>query len=288
MKTTFIFTGQGFQYPGMLNELLDNPNSTNLFELASDVLGENVLNLDSAEGLANNRNVQLCIYIREVILGLLEMEKVKPDFVAGHSIGTFAAATISGTLDYKDGLCLVNERGKAMAQSYPTGYSMLSFTGLSLGILEKEIINQNDIYISIINSQEQIVLSGSIIRLEEFEKKIKIKYPAKTNFLKVNVPSHCELMENVSSLLKDKINKIDLKEPLIPYIMNTTARKTKKSDDIIKDLVYGVSKRVNWYDSISILYEMGVEKFIEISGSDTLSKIGKKEFKNVQWKAGGL
>jgi len=290
MKTAFLFTGQGFQYEGMLKELPNCYITKSMLEIASNLLEEDVLELDSKEALNNNRNVQLCIYISEVILGNLQLDKITPDFVAGHSIGAFSAATISGALEFNDGLQLVSARGKTMEKCYPIGYGMMSVTGLTFEVLEQSLAefeknkNKSSIFIANINTKEQIVLSGLLDTLKQMEKYLKQQYPVMTQFLRVKVPSHCELMLCVSKVLAEKMGMVLLKQPRIPYIMNTTARRTTKAAMIEKDLIYGVSKPVYWYDSISILYELGTRQFMEISQSNILIENGKKCYENVQWR----
>ena len=298
MKTAYLFTGQGFQYEGMLKELPKCKLTESMLSIATDILEEQVINLDSKEALKSNRNVQLCIYISEVILGSFQIQKLIPDYVVGHSIGAFSAATISGALDFKDGLQLVDARGKAMENSYPSVYGMMAVTGLTPELLEQILakfndkissiednnIKNNKIYISNINTKEQIVLSGALDSLKQADKYLKMQYSVKTQFLQVNVPSHCELMLQVSDILAEEMKKIQLRQVNIPYIMNTTARRTRNIDMISKDLISGVSKPVYWYDSLSILYELGTMQFLEISQSDILTNIGKKAFTDTNWR----
>lgn len=298
MKTAYIFTGQGFQYEGMLKELPECPITENMLDIASGILKEDVLKLDSKEALWNNRNVQLSIYISEVILGSLQLKSFIPDYVAGHSIGAFSAATVSGALEFTDGLQLVSLRGKAMEESYASGYGMMSVTGLTLEVLKlsltefkeneevKKAINGDitQIYIANINTKDQIVLSGFLDTLKQMENYLKYKYPVKTQFLRVKVPSHCELMVPVTDLLSRKIEGIFLKQSHIPYIMNISARRTKQAEIIKKDLIYGVSKPVLWYDILSILYELETRRFLEVSQGNVLTEIGMKCYEDASWK----
>ncbi|HEY5585252.1 MAG TPA: acyltransferase domain-containing protein [Ruminiclostridium sp.] len=298
MKTAYLFTGQGFQYEGMLKELPGEYIKDTMIDTASNILKEDVLKLDSKEALNNNRCVQLCIYISEVILGSLQVERLIPDYVAGHSIGAFSAATISGALDFTDGLQLVSIRGSEMEASYPCGYGMMSVTGLTFELLEQLITEFRDepiiqnftnekksqVYIANINTKEQLVLSGLLDTLKEVESYLKRKYKVITQMLRVKVPSHCELMLPVSNILDEKMKTIHLKQPKIPYIMNTTARRTRRAEMIEKDLIYGVSKPVYWYDSLSILYELGTRDFLEISQSSVLTEVGKKCYQNAKWR----
>ena len=124
-----VFPGQGAQQPGMLQRL---PRET-LVE-ASDVLGEDVLLLDSAEALRTTRAVQLCLLIAGTAASRqLLQHGLTADYVAGLSIGAYPAAVVAGALSFSDALHLVSLRGELMQQAYPQGFGMTAIIGLRSG-----------------------------------------------------------------------------------------------------------------------------------------------------------
>ena len=112
MSSLLVFPGQGAQQPGMLQRL---PRET--LNEASEVLGEDVLRLDSAEALKSTRAVQLCLLIAGVAAS--RQLTLAPDYVAGLSIGAYPAAVVAGALSFSDALHLVSLRGELMQQAYP-------------------------------------------------------------------------------------------------------------------------------------------------------------------------
>lgn len=289
MKTAYIFTGQGFQFSSMLHTLPNTTLTKQRLEEASDLLKEDVLLLDSKEALNLNRSVQLCIYISEVILGEIGMDQKCPDYVLGHSIGAFSAATASGCLPFNEGVKLVELRGGLMQQMYPSGFGMLSVTGLSLETIETEITKfknkeERTIYIANINSETRIVLTGRNKELRDVQSYLQQNYLVRTKRLNVNVPSHCKCMNSVTDRLEHAFENIDLLNVRIPYIMNTTARRTKQKDMVKKDLIQGVSHSVLWSQSIELLYELEVRCFIEISQGSELTRIGEEIAPDCIWK----
>ena len=135
MSNLFAFPGQGAQKPGMLQRLPQEPEVLECLAQAGAVLGEDARLLDSAEALQSTRAVQLCLLIAGVAgARLLMRDGQRPDYVAGLSIGAYAAAVVAGALDY-DAVRLVALRGELM-RAYPHGYGMTAILGLSLGTVE--------------------------------------------------------------------------------------------------------------------------------------------------------
>ena len=121
-KILFTFPGQGAQIPGMLHELDRQGEHRTLLDQASDILGEDVMTLDTPQALERTRAVQLCILIAGVAsASWLIAKKAVPDFVSGLSIGAFPAAVVSGALDFADALRLVSLRGELMEKAAPAG-----------------------------------------------------------------------------------------------------------------------------------------------------------------------
>ena len=131
MSSLFAFPGQGAQKPGMLHRLPDEPQIAAALAEAGEVLGEDALALDSAEALQSTRAVQLCLLIAGVAgARLLMRDGLRPDYVAGLSIGAYPAAVTAGALAFADAVRLVALRGELMQRAYPQGYGMTALSGL--------------------------------------------------------------------------------------------------------------------------------------------------------------
>ena len=181
MKTVFLFPGQGSQQSGMLSALSENdPIVKEVFEEVESILGLPALTLDGKDVLTSSTiNVQLCLLIAGVISARkLINNGVKPDFVAGHSIGAFGAAVISGVLNFKQAIKLVHLRAKMMQEAFPINYGMIALVGFSETRLKPYIVRHNlahsPIYLANVNAADQLVVAGrkdSIAILEETLKK---------------------------------------------------------------------------------------------------------------------
>lgn len=289
MKTAFIFTGQGFQRPGMLHDLPDCGEKDRCLKTAEEILGRPAEELDLPESLKSNENTQICIYICETVLSRM-LQEIRPcDMVSGHSIGSFAAAVQSGVLRYEDGLRMVSRRGKYMGELFPSGYGMKAVKGLTRGFMERLLDGfrtlhpDAEVFLATVNEELQCTVSGRTDWLEQFESYLHQSFPAKVIPLHVHVPSHCPLMHPVTVQLREESSRISWGRMEIPYLCNSRARRAWKTDDVRKDLEEGAEKVVRWYDGITLMKELGIETFIEASPVHTLTNIGRRSWPRLQW-----
>jgi malonate decarboxylase epsilon subunit len=283
MSVAFLFPGQGSQHPNMLHELPKHSEALRTIEEASKVLGRDALKLDSKESLQSTVSVQLSLLISGIAIArVLKSQGAIPDIVAGHSIGSFSAAVVSGALDFSDAVSIVELRGKLMEKSYPKNYGM----GVIVGLDELRVsllVNQvntvdSPVFIANLNTYDQITIAGRISAIEEVFTLARSMGAHMTKILNVSVPSHCKLLESVSKEIGDKISKITLNLPKILFVGNCRARVLRKAEEIGQDLSNGVANTVRWHDSITLMYERGVRLFVELGPSETLTNIAKKEF----------
>ena len=137
MSSTFLFPGQGEQYPGMLRDLPAHPAATAALDEISAALGHDARTHDDERALRSDASVQLALFAAGVASWrTLDALGAQPDYVAGHSIGAFAAAVAVGSLTLPDAVKAVRVRGHAMETAYPHGYGM----GVVLGLDELAVI----------------------------------------------------------------------------------------------------------------------------------------------------
>lgn len=112
MSSLLVFPGQGAQQPGMLQRLPPSPEVLACLQEAGEVLGQDVMQLDSPQALASTRAVQLCLLIAGVATARTLLQSAATvDYVAGLSIGAYPAAVVAGALEFADALRLVSLRG---------------------------------------------------------------------------------------------------------------------------------------------------------------------------------
>ena len=282
MSSIWVFPGQGAQKPNMLHDLPQIKSVHQYLERASDILGQDVLLLDQQAALQSTYAVQLCLYIAGVVSGhLLSEQLLKPDYVAGLSIGAWAAATVAEVLSFEDGLKLVARRATLMQDAYPTGYGMMALIGAdkaSVSEWVKEVQqDQQDVFVANINSVNQIVISGVDIAMQHVADIARQK-GVLSKKLSVAVPSHCELLKNQAEALDAEVKKISTGSPKIRYLSGTTARLLVHQDQIIDDITFNMSRMIDWESTVQSAWERGVRLQIEAWPGTVLTGLAKKIF----------
>lgn len=281
MKILFSFPGQGAQYTNMLHQLPKSEVTQQVLNLASDVLQEDILNLDSETALKNTRSVQLCILITGVIYAnLLQQQGVEADYVSGLSIGAFPAAVFSGALDLSDAIKIVSLRGELMQHAYPQGYGLTSIQGLLEQqvclIVEQVNSDQYPVYIANFNDEQQFVIAGSdqaMLKVAQLAKKMGARKVVK---LAISVPSHCPLLTKTAHQLAQAMDNISLKIPRISYLSANNARIINQVEKLRDDLAYNMARSIYWHETMTAAYERGVRIAIEMPPGAVLTGLTKK------------
>lgn len=283
MSSIWVYPGQGAQKINMLHELPIHKLVKQYLEQASDVLKQDVLLLDQPENLRSNYAVQLCLYLSGIISSaLLTEQNIYPDYVAGLSIGAWAAATVAGVISFEDGLKLVARRGELMQQAYPQGYGMTAVIGTDRMRVEQWIsqvrIETPDIYIANINASNQIVISGSDEAMQQVSS-LACLDGAIVKRLAVSVPSHCILLEPQARQLNIDVKGVASAQPKIKYLSGTSARLLQTDAQILDDLTFNMSRMIDWESTVQAAWERGVRLHIEALPGTVLTGLARKIFK---------
>ncbi len=283
MSSIWVYPGQGAQKINMLHELPIHKLVKQYLEQASDVLKQDVLLLDQPENLRSNYAVQLCLYLSGIISSaLLTEQNIYPDYVAGLSIGAWAAATVAGVISFEDGLKLVARRGELMQQAYPQGYGMTAVIGTDRMRVEQWIsqvrIKTPDIYIANINASNQIVISGSEEAMQQVSSLARLDGVI-VKRLVVSVPSHCILLEPQARQLYIDIKGVASAQPKIKYLSGTSARLLRTDVQILDDLTFNMSRMIDWESTVQAAWERGVRLHIEALPGTVLTGLARKIFK---------
>jgi [acyl-carrier-protein] S-malonyltransferase len=284
-KIAFVFPGQGSQHIGMGRDLWTR------YQLAQDHFreAEKVLGVDIAqicftgpeEALKMTTNTQPALVLCSVIaFRLLEEQGIKPDFVAGHSLGEYSALVAGGSLQFADALYLVRKRGEFMQEAVPPGRGvMAAIMGMEKEEVAKICGEAQDgqvVEIANLNSPGQIVISGETEAVDRAIKAAKEKGAKRAVLLPVSAPFHCRLMRPAGEKLGEILATVQVRNLGIPLVANVDAQLTTSSDSIRPALVRQVSAPVLWEDCIRALQRVGVGTFVEVGPGTVLSGLIKR------------
>ena len=287
VSIAFLFPGQGSQAPGMLHTLPDRPCVRETLQEASDFLNRNVLEMDSSDALQSTVAVQIVLLVAGVAVARVLLEKgVKPLAVAGMSAGAFSAAIASGTLKFRDGICLVQKRAEMMIRLYPEGYGVSAIVGLNESqvqqIVDQVSVKDDPVYVANINAPRQIVISGSDAAMGKVLEIARHRGARKAVRLDVSVPSHCPLLAPVAKALRSMSATMFRGEPHLIYIANGTSRALRNATAIAEDVTGNVARTVRWHDGTTVLTELGCRSFLEMPPGHALADLARDAFPDVK------
>ena len=278
MKNCFIFSGQGSHRPGM------SLNLYNTFQIAKDriELSNKILGYDISEimfsaqenVLRQTQYAQPAIFIHSTILFDLIKDQNECVAVAGHSLGEFSALYANNFFDFETGLKIVDVRARAMHEcelNYPG--KMSAVIGTSIDKIQT-ICDSVDCQIANINSDSQIVISGSEESIDLASKSLK-NIGAKVIPLSVSGAFHSKLMSKAKNKLSDIINTSSFNEVCYPIVSNFNAKPNRSIEAIKHALIEQIDNPVQWSKSIKSLSKLSSE-FLEIGPKKVLSNIIKK------------
>ena len=278
---------QGCQRQGMGKELYMNfPKARILFEKANDFFGRRITDVmfegDENE-LMETKNTQLAVFLYEVVLAITQKE-IRPEVVAGHSLGEFAALVVNGCISFEDGLNLVLNRaliGQQICEKYPTG--MGAVVGLPDEYVArriKEIWNETGepIYFANYNGPGQVVISGSKKGIRLACKAFMKEGAKKAIPLLIGGSFNNPYMDEAREKLGEIIRKTVFNEPQIPIYQCVDALPHTNPEEIKDNLIQHITHPVLWTEMTHNMVNDGVNEFYEIGTDDTLQKIVRRMY----------
>jgi len=295
MKKALIFPGQGSQAVGMGKDFYEAfAAAKEVYQEVDDALNQKLSKVifEGPESeLVLTENAQPAIMATSLaILRVLEKEvgfKVsEAAYVAGHSLGEYAALCAAGTFTLSDTARLLKIRGQAMQQAVPVGQgAMAAVLGLEIADIEAIVkeagANGDPVGVANDNSPGQIVISGSVDGVEKASELCKAKGAKRVVPLAVSAPFHSEMMQPAAKVMAEALGRVNMNRPIVPVIANVTAEPVSDPAQIRALLVEQVAGRVRWRESVMKMKQLGVTQTIEIGVGKVLTGLSKRIEKEI-------
>ena len=284
----FVFPGQGAQTIGMGKDLADAyPAAKAVFEEVDAALGEDLSGLiwgGDIDELTLTANAQPALMATSIAaMRALEAEGVSVEaasYVAGHSLGEYAALAAAGAISLADTARLLRARGNAMQDAVPVGVgAMAAVLGLDLAAVQEvaaEVAQGEVCQAANDNDPAQVVVSGNKAAVERAIDIAKAKGAKRALLLPVSAPFHCSLMQPAADTMAQALAEVQIADPKVPVVANVLAEAVSDGAQIRELLAQQITGAVRWRESVMYMAAQGGTEVYEIGAGKALSGMVKR------------
>ena len=277
----FVFPGQGAQFSGMGKDLYDAyPEARTMMLRANEILGFSLTDImfeGSDEELRQTRVTQPAIFLHSIVAGRL-MTTLRPDMVAGHSLGEFSALVAAEALHWEDALRLVSQRALAMQEACEMQPSTMAAV---LALADEKVVEVceqiDDVVVAAnFNCPGQVVISGTLNGIDLACKALKEAGAKRALKLPVGGAFHSPLMQPAAQKLQDAIMATTFYTPICPVYQNVSAKAETDKDTIQRQVLEQLTSPVRWTQSVQQMIADGATCFYEFGPGDVLKGLIRK------------
>lgn len=291
-KTCLLFPGFDSQYPGMAKAIVEKNSEKfrKLIDRASDYLRTDVFDMicnpENDSMLSSSKITALSLFVTSAFYFELLLERgISYDLLAGHSFGEYSLLYAANMIGLEDGLELVRCWAEFTQSSSNEDCSVIAINGLSAVKVEELMKDYNDIWISEVNSNYQIVVAGLKEQVWKLSKDLQNSGAIGVVKLNMTVAYHTPYMQKARERLEVLMSKMKFKEPNCYVITSKDGEPTKSIEPIIESLLYQTDNRIRLVDIVRSLVRQGVSKAYEVGPGRSLKGLTQTITSKIKFQA---